>query len=237
MWFLRIRKLLRNRRFQGAALAALVIVVNFAAMACGCGAETDENSGFVREQIRETSDAAALPQEEGTGAAAPAETEESPAEDIYVYVCGAVEREGVVRLPERARVFEALEAAGGLTQDAAKDAVNQAAVLSDAAMLRIPTAAEAEERDPAQNTAPAAVYAAAPVQGGAAYGVTAGLINLNTAGKDELMTLSGIGEVKAERILAYRKEHGEFSRVEDLLQVSGIGEKSLDKFRDAVTVR
>lgn len=227
MWFMQIRKLLRNGRFRAVCLAALVLAVNITAMACGNLGKTE--GAVITEHIKEPAPDGSAAVQETAIPENNAHTADADAGTICVYVCGAVEREGVVFLTEGARVYEAIEAAGGLKGDAAAYSLNQAAVLSDADMLRIPTSEEAAAAD--------AGHTSFPVQTFTPGGSRDGRINLNTAGKEELMTLSGIGEIKAQQIIAYREECGGFSRVEDLLGVSGIGEKSLEKLRDSVTVR
>lgn len=227
MWFMQIRKLLRNGRFRAVCLAALVLTVNFTAMACGNLGKTE--GAVITEHIGEPASAGTAAVQETATPENNAHTSEPDAGTICVYVCGAVEREGVVCLAKGARVYEAIEAAGGLQADAAADGLNQAAILSDADMLRIPTSEEAAAAD--------AAHTSFSVQTLTPGGSSDGRVNLNTAGKEELMTLSGIGEIKAQQIIAYRAQCGGFSRVEDLLGVSGIGEKSLEKLRDSVTVR
>ncbi len=137
-------------------------------------------------------------------------------EEIYVYVCGAVNAPGVYRLPAGSRVYEAIEAAGGMNESAAAEALNQAERLSDGQQVYMP--GRDENADP-----------------------TAGMqederINLNTAGREELMTLSGIGEVKAESIIRYREEHGRFQSIEELKQIDGIKEGLFNRIKDKVRI-
>ncbi|WP_288452430.1 helix-hairpin-helix domain-containing protein, partial [uncultured Microbacterium sp.] len=107
--------------------------------------------------------------------------------------------------------------AGGFTADADRAAVNLARTVSDGEQLVVPVA----------GTSP---------QGGTAPAAGDGLVNLNTADAAALDTLPGVGPATAARILAWREEHGRFGSVDDLLSVSGIGEKTLDELRDKVTV-
>lgn len=140
-------------------------------------------------------------------------------EEIYVYVCGAVNAPGVYRLSADGRVFEAIEAAGGMKEEAAFEYVNQAEVVSDGQQIYVPQ--RDEVTDPS-------------VRG--ADREEDGRINLNTAGKEELMTLSGIGEVKAEAIIHYREEHGRFDSVEQLKQIEGIKEGVFNRIKDKVRI-
>ena len=153
---------------------------------------------------------------------------------IYVHVCGAVVHEGVYRLPENARVFEALEAAGGLTQDAAGEQVNQARCLSDQERIRVPTRQEAAQE------------AVVPADSASSYLASSGLtspdpasavsrININTASQSDLERLPGIGSARARAIIAYREAHGRFHRPEDLMLVSGIKQATYDLLKDQIT--
>lgn len=134
---------------------------------------------------------------------------------ITVHVAGAVQSPGVVRVAAGARVGEAIAAAGGARADADLGRVNLAAPLADGQQLLVPTLSPGGE-------------------GGAVGGD--GRVRVNLAGVEELEALPGVGPVLAERIIAYREEHGPFAVVEDLLDVPGIGEGKLAALRDAVLV-
>ena len=141
---------------------------------------------------------------------------------VIVHVAGWVASPGVYELPEGARVVDAVEEAGGARRGAELGALNLAAVLVDGQQVVVPRAGEAP--------APAATVGGAP-------GTTAGtLVNVNTATAEELETLPGIGEVLAATIVQHREEHGPFTSVDQLLDVSGIGEVTLEEIRDLVTV-
>ena len=135
---------------------------------------------------------------------------------IFIHVCGEVEHPGVYKLPEGSRACDAVEAAGGLTEAAAEDYFNLAQVLLDGQQLRIPDREETEAFTEA--------------------GGTAAKVNLNTASKEQLMTLTGIGEARAEAILAYRRDAGPFLVIEDIMKVSGIKEAAFQKIKDDITV-
>lgn len=135
---------------------------------------------------------------------------------ILVYVCGAVVEPGVVELPEDSRVVDALALAGGMTGEADENYVNLAQKLADGEKIYIPTCQETGEWKQQE--------------------FREKLININTADKDELCELSGIGESKAEDILAYRKKHGEFKTKEELMKVPGIKESLYEKITDKITV-
>jgi competence protein ComEA len=135
-------------------------------------------------------------------------------EYIFVYVCGAVNCEGVYELPSGSRVYQAIEVAGGFREDADKSNVNQAEVLEDEERIYVPIVGEeissVSEED--------------------------GKVNINKASKEELMTLPGVGESRAESIIQYREDVGAFQNIEDIMQVSGIKEGLFEKIKDLITV-
>ncbi len=148
-----------------------------------------------------------------------AETAEAEATSapIRVYVSGAVQSPGVYTLPPESIADDALRLAGGPTEDADLTFVNLAATLQDGQQLHVPTFG--------QEPVPTVPLSSLPL-----------LVNVNTAGADELETLPGIGPVTASSIIAYREEHGPFRTVDALLSVSGIGPATLEKIRGFITV-
>jgi competence protein ComEA len=141
-------------------------------------------------------------------------------ETIVVHVTGAVLSSGVYSLPAGTRVADAVTAAGGLAPESDPERINLAAFLVDGQQIVIPT----------QNEMPGAGEHGPP------HPVTPGQIPINTASRSELESLPGIGPVLAERIVAYRQMHGAFTSVDDLLNVSGIGEKKLGDIREMITL-
>lgn len=173
-------------------------------------------------------------------------SKESRAKTIEVYVSGAVREPGIYTLPAGARTTEALEAAGGLRADAKAERVNLAKKLRDGSHVYVP--AEKGSRAKAQLGAGASVKAgskegisahnSASFSGGEAWGAgesSTAKLNLNTATQQQLMALPGIGPSMANRILALRRVR-RFTRVEDLLQVRGIGQSKLERLRPYVRV-
>ena len=146
------------------------------------------------------------------------ETEQEENPFCYVYVCGAVASPGVYMLKDGSRVYEVIQMAGGMTEEAAADAVNQAETVTDGQMLVVMTKEEAE--------------AATSVQ----VAEESSLVNVNTATAEQLMTLPGIGQAKAASILAYREKNGAFSSVEDIKQIEGIKDGVYSKIKDSITV-
>lgn len=138
----------------------------------------------------------------------------------YVYVCGAVKSPGVYELPHESRVFEAIAAAGGMTEDADEESLNQAQFISDGQMIKVLTVSEAQE---------------VRVQSLGAE-ESDGLLNINRADTAEFMTLPGIGQSKAEALIKYREEHGGFSSIEEIMNVEGIKEGVFNKIKDSIKV-
>lgn len=136
---------------------------------------------------------------------------------IYVHVCGAVNRPGVVALEEGSRVEAALSAAGGFREDAMISAVNLAAKLADGDQIYFPTEEEAAQEQDTEKLR--------------------GLIDLNLATVEELCTLPGIGEARAQDIITYRESNGGFRCSEDIMKVSGIKESVYNKIKDKICVR
>jgi competence protein ComEA len=153
---------------------------------------------------------------------------------IFVYVCGAVNQPGVYQLAEGSRVCDALRCAGGLREDADDKSLNQAQVLSDGQQITVLTEEEAKNSG---NTGPVAGQSGDGLSGGESSGtVPDAKVNINTAGKEELMTLPGVGEARAEAIIAYREENGGFRSAEDIMKIEGIKEKLYAKLQDKICV-
>jgi competence protein ComEA len=153
-------------------------------------------------------------------APAPA-TPSSPAV-ILVDVAGWVRRPGVYEFTEGSRVIDAVQAAGGARPGAFLQSLNLAAPLVDGTQILVP-----------KEGAPPAPPVGGEVGGGTATG---GLVNVNTATATDLETLPGVGEVIAQAIVDYRTENGSFGSVDELLDVSGIGDATLENIRELVTV-
>ncbi|MCR4590663.1 MAG: helix-hairpin-helix domain-containing protein [Lachnospiraceae bacterium] len=165
----------------------------------------------------------------GTDVMAEAETE---AGSIFVYLVGAVNKPGVYEVPEGTRIFQVVDSAGGLREDAAAEALNLAAVLQDGAVIRVPDREEYEPYQAQNGTTRGDIDVQAGVDGSG----NCGLININTASVSELTTLNGIGESRAEAIVKYREENGAFGCIEDIKNVSGIKDGLFSKIRDKITV-
>ncbi len=164
-------------------------------------------------------------------------------DEIRVYVCGAVKNPAVYSMTSDKRTVDAIDAAGGLTDDAGSDYINLAAKLSDGQKLYVPTKHEIEEAlaegeelyssvvNITKNTPGAGSLDA---DGNATN--SDGKVDINRADKATLMTLPGIGESKADKIIAYRESNGGFSSIEDIMLVGGIKEGLFNKVKDRICV-
>lgn len=157
---------------------------------------------------------------------------EESAITLYVHICGAVSEEGVYALPSGSRVTDGIKAAGGFREGADRTFHNLAAELADGQKIYVPTMEETKGLSLPERTEGT----------GGGLSETEGLygsgaatkVNLNTAGLSELMTLSGIGEAKAESILKYREKVGRFQKIEELKKVSGIGDAVFEQIRGEI---
>ncbi len=156
---------------------------------------------------------AASSYEEDTGRVSGAEEGDSL---IYVHVCGCVRHPGLYSFKEGDRIDAAIRAAGGFTSEADQKSVNLARTLEDGSQIRVLSDGGGSEGTSGSGDDPR--------------------IDLNQADKNQLMTLSGIGESRALAIIAYRDAHGSFSSVEELKKVDGIGEGIYQKIKDLIKV-
>lgn len=141
-------------------------------------------------------------------------SDESGISELVCYITGAVVAPGVYSLEKNARICDLLESAGGFTEDADVISVNLAEILYDGAHIHVYAIGESQS---AVNSD--------------------GRVNINSCSKEELLTLPGIGEKKAEAILAYRVQNGSFSSVEDIMNVSGIGQAMFEEIKDYIKVQ
>lgn len=139
--------------------------------------------------------------------------EQNTKESVVVHVCGAVKCPGVYELAYGSRIYEAIECAGGFRKKADVTGLNQAQLLVDEMQIYVPVKGEQSLE-----------------------GKTSDKVNINTASKEELMTLTGVGEAKANAIILYREKNGRFEKIEDIMKISGIKEGMFAKIEDSITV-
>ena len=157
---------------------------------------------------------------------------------IYVHICGEVAEPGVYRMRSGDRVYQVIEKAGGLSEAASRDTVNQAQLVEDGMKIQIPSRQEAEKEAGQEYVTVGMQSERASQAKGTGTSALAGkqLVNINTASEEELCTLSGIGESRAKSIIRYRSEHGNFAKIEDIMNVEGIKSGAFAKIRDDITV-
>ena len=218
----------QNRGRKHAKILAAMLVF----LLCGCnhrdteyklsdstGGSTAETVFGNQKEVDEEQTVSEKSAGETTGIPEKREAQEAaPEETVQVYICGAVASPGVYTLPGGSRVV----------QDAEEKILNLARKIEDGEQITVWTREEAENMEstetPQQNT------------GGTEQASGSGKVNLNTAGKEELMTLSGIGESRADAIIAYREANGPFGSVEEIMNIEGIKEKMFEKIRGSIEV-
>lgn len=182
--------------------------------------------------------------------------------EVCVYICGCVNNPGVYTLNNDDRLVHAVDAAGGVTKEAAVDVINLAMPVSDGMKIYVPSVDEVnsgnykvqslieEGNSDGQSGGKAdgksdgqSGKANDGTSGGTSTGTTDGSgsndgekVNINTADSNELMTLSGIGSSRADAIIAYRQENGYFQKIEDIMNVSGIKNSLFERIRDYITI-
>ena len=231
---------MRARDLRAVCAAAFVSVLA-AGLFGGCGREADEfrvtqGSGVVAEAAERGTESppdGVTEPESAQGDAGvrepdgPAQTDASSpgSEDagtVVVDICGAVARPGVYELPSGSRLYQAVEAAGGLLEEADRKRLCQAAPVTDGEHIIVYAVGEPE------------LSGGVTPDGG--DGRKEASVNINTAGVDELTSLSGIGAGRAQAIVDDRSENGAFKSPEDIMRVAGIGEGIFDRIREDITV-
>lgn len=187
---------------------------------CGCGIDSSEEDIVIR--MSDEGESCTDLSDENMTSVSEIVNETQTSVMLFVHVCGAVVNPGVYQLEPGSRLYEAVERAGGLTEDADGTCLNMARELSDGEQVLILTKEE-------MATMPHVPTDSQRTQ-------TLGLVNINTATLAELTTVSGIGESRAQAIIAYREANGSFRCIEDIKQVDGIKDGLFSKIKDQITV-
>lgn len=211
------------RKTAGFCLILFLLIVT-----ASCARKEDDGLQEISleaESTGESADSGADEEDTSSEEGGAPSAQEAAEKKAFVYVCGAVNAPGVYEVESDSRVFEAIELAGGVTAEAVPELIDQARTVTDGERIYVPNREEAET-------------GGTEGLGTKAAGILDGKkkININTAGKDELMELTGIGEAKAESILKYREEHGSFQSIEELMQIEGIKEGVFNKIKDDITI-
>lgn len=148
---------------------------------------------------------------------------------MYTDIKGSVKEPGIYSFSSEERVYDVLKRAGGLLEEADSDRINFSAKIEDQQVLYIPAVGEEPPEHLNQSASPEGKQSTADTE--------PSKININTASPSELQQIPGIGSVKAQEIIRFREENGSFQKVEDLQEISGIGEKTVEKLKNFVTIK
>lgn len=149
-------------------------------------------------------------------------------EKIFVYVIGAINKPGIIEAPINSRLYEIVELAGGFTENADEAALNLAVTVTDEEKIIIPYKENSSNKKEIETINQ--LYNASSSK-------IPNKININTATVEELQTLSGIGQSTAEKIVNYREENTKFKKIEDIKNVSGIGDAKFNSIKDKIVVK
>lgn len=176
------------------------------------------------------------------------ETEKETEETIVVHISGAVNIEGIVELEAGSRIANAIEKAGGVKENADMTDINLAYPLEDGMKIHIPTKEETEANKNNENMIDESYIISSSggvsskedtnsIQGSSKSTTSNAKVNINTATQEELDTLPGIGPSIASKIIDYREQNGKFNSIEEIKEVSGIGDAKYEKIKDSITIK
>ena len=176
------------------------------------------------------------------------ETEKEGEETIVVHVSGAINIEGIVELEAGSRIANAIEKAGGVKENADMTDINLAYPLEDGMKIHIPTKEETEANKNNENMIDESYVTSSSggvsskedtnsTQGSSKLTTSNEKVNINTATQEELDTLPGIGPSIASKIIDYREQNGKFNSIEEIKEVSGIGDAKYEKIKDSITIK
>ena len=200
--------MLKNNKIKYAIITALVVVAGFVYLFSFLEKNLTMDNALVEAGTLENmKDCATVANEDASS---------TTVEEAYVYVSGYVKAPGVYKVAGNSRVVDAIEAAGGFLKEADTNLINLARAIKDGEHIHIYSVQD--------NIKPEAIEE------------NAGLVNINTATKEQLTTLPGIGSSKAEGIIAYRDKNGSFNSCEDIMKVTGIKEAAYEKIKALICV-
>ncbi|AUJ27512.1 competence protein [Lactobacillus helveticus] len=216
-------------------IVAVVLLVGGLWLQKGDGAEDSYDNAQKMSQSSSANTSASAKVNSASSASNSATTN---SKTVTCDISGAVKHQGVYTLKNGARLQELIEAAGGTTGKVQLKAINRAILLKDQDKIHIPYKGEKVESAATAGTGTStSTNSTSTSSNSSASNQESGeKVNLNTADVAGLQKLTGIGEKKAEQIIAYREQNGPFKKVEDLMQVSGIGEKTFASLKDQLTV-
>lgn len=224
-----------KKKYIAVAAACVLIVIAGIVYVCNRSTEPVDDTIIYAE-------AAPEPENDTPSVTAdvPADNAEGQGEvsgNIYVHVCGAVKNPGIYELSDMSRIADAVDAAGGFTDKASENYLNLATIVSDGQKIVVPTKSEVKKEGMKDTGISDDMNAS--VDNPAGKSDDSGnntLININTAGIEELTTIPGVGEAKAKSIIEYRQKNGNFSCKEDIMNITGIKEGVFSKISDYIVV-
>ena len=154
---------------------------------------------------------------------------------VIIHITGSVKNPGIVKLKDGSRIEDAIEAAGGLTENADITNVNLAYVLDDGVKIRIPSITDEKNGD--EQILEEGSGENIIEETNMTLGASTKEVNINKATETELQSLPGIGASLASRIIEYRNQNGKFSKIEDIKNVNGIGDSKYENIKDFITVK
>lgn len=212
------------------AVLAMVAGIRLARGSQGASFSIERDESAVAAEMAESASAETPSQDKGAASASDGTSEDPPT--VVVHVDGMVASPGVYQLQGATlRINDAVEAAGGLVEGADTSRLNLAEPISDGEKVHVPAVGEGDA-----TAGEAAVSTSGESSGSGPSASTDGIVNINTATATELTTLPGVGDATAAEIVRDREANGAFTSVEDLMRVSGIGEKKFAKLKDKIRV-
>ena len=223
---------MKEKRRTGAIICLFLIMSLTACGGTKAGFSGGKEYVFPETESDELYNEELTNQELTTGGSAGEEDAADPetsSETICVYLCGEVVHPGVYTLPLGSRLCDGIDLAGGMTEAACQEYWNLAEILCDGQMVYVPAEEEAKERM-------RSLSESGQQSGNGSCSADSGKVNINAASAELLMTLPGIGESKADSIIAYREEHGMFQEISDIKNVAGIKDGVYNQVKDFITV-
>ena len=155
------------------------------------------------------------------------ETEKEP-QEVYIYICGQVKKAGVYKFENEPRLIEVVNKAGGFKKNADKKALNLAKCIPDGTQIEIIKKGTKKKKNIIDSKSSNSSYEG--------YNQDDGKIDINTASKEDLMKISGVGEARANQIISYREKNGNFKAIEDIKNISGIKDGIYGRIKDSIKV-
>lgn len=242
----RIREFIDEYLYQiliGLVVVIVIFMFVIGGMLVGKRSDSSPNDDQAVIRSSSTSEADAGSTSESASQQQPKQVASGANQQMYVDVKGAVKNPGVYQVSVNMRVVDAIDLAGGYNRSADKKKINLAQKLTDQQVIYVPI--RGEKGSPVTSTVQAAPSTPADTGDASAADSAAGTdssaegsqqINLNTADKTKLQELTGIGEKKADQIIAYRQAHGQFKNIEELKEVPGFGDKTFANLKSSICV-